>query len=276
MAQVASKRKHDLKARKHVEMCERELLEQIGLPKQFSPTIDVYLRPATMEDAGQVAGIYNHYVKNSHITEDQEPVSPEDVAGIICTSQQEALPFIVAVLGVIPDTYTRQTSRRKPQNAMVLVREEIVGFTFAETFNFGWGGNRKGRSRYTANLQLYVSPHHVRHGIGRNLLDRLLVTLKSTYSFMDACAWVNPGANKVYETGGAGKWHQLLFQLPILKVDDPNLSWVEGFLKTQFFFKLENIQRSWGRTKAGKGVLPSFTDTAIFQVDSLQEEEYFD
>jgi GNAT superfamily N-acetyltransferase len=158
---------------------------------------------------------------------------------------------------------------------MISEHEEVVGFASAEIYNFGWGGSRRGRSRGTANLQLYVSPEHLRHGIGRNLLDRLLFSLKSTYPFMDACAWLNPHGDKTYEIGGAGKWHQFMFQLPILKKDDPNLDWVTKFLKNHFFFNFEYIQKSLGRTAAGRGI-PVFTDTAVFQAEALQEEEYFD
>ncbi|EPE36122.1 Acyl-CoA N-acyltransferases (Nat) [Glarea lozoyensis ATCC 20868] len=275
MTQLASKLKHERKARKHAEMVEREMQNQIDLPNPFAPKIDVYLRPATVGDAQQVAHIYNHYVMNSHITEDQEPVSTDEVANVIQASQRERLPFIVAILGNVPESYTRQHKTKRSQRATLSEYEEVVGFASAEIFNFGWGGSRKGRSRATANLQLYVSPEHLRHGIGRNLLDRLMFTLKSTYPFMDACAWLNPDGEKTYDVGGAGKWHQLMFQLPILKKDDPNLGWVTTFLKNHFFFNLEGIQRSLGRTAADRGI-PVFTDTAIFQAEALQEEEYFD
>jgi L-amino acid N-acyltransferase YncA len=275
MRQLVSQRKNERRARENAVVCERELLEQVGLPNPFAPTIDIYLRPATVRDAEQVGRIYNHYVTNSYVTEDQEPVVVKEIASMIQASQREKLPFIVAILGKVPVLHDVQGRVETPQKAVPPAQGEVVGFATAEIFNFGWGGARNGRSRYTANLQLYVSPYYVRRGIGRNLLDRLMFTLKSTYSFMDTCAWVNLDGDKTYEHGGAGKWHQLLFQLPILKEDDTSLPWIEAFLKRQFFFNLEYTQKSLGRTTAGKGI-PVFTDTAVFQVDSLQAEEYFD
>jgi L-amino acid N-acyltransferase YncA len=273
--QTRSKRKNAILAREHARLCEQEMLELVRLPKPFTPTIDIYLRPARVQDAQQIAHIYNHYVINSHITEDQEPITAEDVVNMICAAQKEKLPFIVAISGNIPHSYGSQSRFGGHQGTEFVPQEVVVGFAAAEIYNFGWSGARKGRSRSTANLQLFVSPEYVRHGIGRNLLDRLMFTLRPTYSFMDACAWWNADCDRTYENGGAGRWHQLVFQLPILKEDDPNLGWVTSFLKKQFFFNLENVHRSLGRTTAGKGI-PVFTDTAFFQADSYQAEAYFD
>jgi L-amino acid N-acyltransferase YncA len=245
------------------------------LPNPFAPTIDIYLRPAKVQDAQQICQIYNHYVVNGHITEDQEPITAEDVSNMIYAAQQERLPCIVAIVGKTPSSYDLPGRVGGYQSTGVVLEEVVAGFATAEIYNFGWGGARKGRSRATANLQLFVSPEYVRHGIGRNLLDRLMFTLKPTYSFMDACAWLNTDGDQTYENRGAGIWHQLLFQLPVLKEDDPNLEWVTSFLKKHFFFNFEYKQRSLGRTTARKGI-PVFTDTAVFQVQSFQAEEYYD
>jgi L-amino acid N-acyltransferase YncA len=272
--QIKSKERDLLLAQRYTRLREQEMLEYASLPNPFAPTIDVYLRPARVQDAQQIGHIYNHYVANSHITEDQEPITAEDVANRISAAQQEKLPFIVAILGKTPPSHGSSVRGEMYQSTGVIHQEVVVGFVTAEPYNFGWSGSRKGRSRSTANLELFVSPDYVRHGIGRNLLDRLMFTLKPTYSFTDACAWLNADGDQTYENGGAGMWHQLVFQLPILKKEDPNLEWVTSFLK-RFFFNLEYKQTSSGRTTAGKGI-PEFTDTAVFQVSSFQAEEYYD
>lgn len=53
------------------------------------------IRPATTADAAAIAGIYNHYVANTIITFEEEPVSAPDMAQRISETMAAGLPWLV-------------------------------------------------------------------------------------------------------------------------------------------------------------------------------------
>jgi len=120
----------------------------------FSPTIPIYIRPAMEKDAAGLAAVYNYYVTNSVVPEDQEAVTEADMVAMIQGARDEQLPFIVAIKGGEPPIADAQ-GRRGVKNYILPQFETVVGFALTEIFNFGFSGKRTGRSRATANLQLY-------------------------------------------------------------------------------------------------------------------------
>ena len=119
--------------------------------------------------------------KNSIIPEDQDEVLEEDIMGIIQLCQREKMPCVVAIKGNAPALQT-QPSFGKPSKSSLPQFETIVGFGFAQTYGYGIGGIREGRSRTTAELQFYVHHEYTRKGIGRSLLDRLIQSMSHSYA----------------------------------------------------------------------------------------------
>jgi GNAT superfamily N-acetyltransferase len=120
-------------------------------------------------------------VKKSIIPEDQAEVSDEDIVAMIKTCQQEKLPCIAAIKGnaPLPMSQGRFASPSKP---LLPQFELVVGFGFAQTYGYGLGGIRDGRSRTTAELQFYVDQEYTRKGVGRSLLDRLIQSMSHSYA----------------------------------------------------------------------------------------------
>lgn len=54
------------------------------------------IRPATVDDAEQVAAIYNYYIVNTVITFETEPVEAGEIAGRIEATNAIPLPWLVA------------------------------------------------------------------------------------------------------------------------------------------------------------------------------------
>lgn len=75
-----------------------------------------------------------------------------------------------------------------PQN------ESVVGLAYAQSYCFGLGRG-KGRSRTTADLQLFVHQDFTRKGVGRSLFDRLIQCLSHSYGARDGYAWLNTDEN---------------------------------------------------------------------------------
>lgn len=250
----------------------KEELESKGdEPNPFSPCIAIYLRPVMEKDAAAIATIYNYYVNNSIITEDQEVIQESDALFLITNARFEKLPFIVAVRGREPPLTDAQgrcgaTARILPQF------ESVVGFSFTEIFNFGFSGGRAGRSRATANLQLYVHQDYMHKGIGRNLLDRLLHSMSQAYSFRNGASWINPEDDKTYESTNLVKWHQIFFQLPVDPKGEQHYSRVHNFLTKFFFIKVACLSAA-----ARKSIHPGparFVDLVIYQTEVSHDADF--
>jgi L-amino acid N-acyltransferase YncA len=248
----------------------REIEEKEDESNPFSPSIDMYLRPALEKDASSIATIYNYYINNSIIPEDQEVIQESDVLYLITSAKDMKLPFVVAVRGREPPTADAQ-GRPAPKTIMPQF-ESIIGFAFTEIFNFGFSGSRNGRSRATANLQLYVHIDWTHKGVGRNLLDRLIHSMNPAYAFMGTASWINPENNKTYDSKNLVKWHQMFFQFPVDGKNDQTFYRVREFLAKFFFTDVARL-----RSGVRKSIHPGpakFVDLVIFQAEATNAEDF--
>src|SRR4051812_33186735 len=154
------------------------------------------------------------------VTEDQAPVSVADFKQLLAHCTTDKLPFIVAVKGFLPEEPVSGIRKGRTKTVSP-TNETVVGFAFAQAFNIGIGGLRTGRSRTTADVQLYVHSNYTRKGVGRCLLDRILQCLSFAYGAKDGYQWTNPGDDQVYKAGGSEYWHQLIIQIPVRAKQDP-------------------------------------------------------
>ena len=77
---------------------------------------------------------------------------------------------------------TKSLNRAQQNGKAPLPRfEGIIGFGYAETYNYGIGGGRNGRSRFTANIYFYVHHEFTGKKVGQSLLDRLIQSLSHAY-----------------------------------------------------------------------------------------------
>ncbi|MGE0353852.1 MAG: N-acetyltransferase family protein [Gemmatimonadales bacterium] len=56
---------------------------------------EVRVRPASHGDAGAIAAIYNHYIANTVVTFEEEPVSEAEVARRMEAIRSVSLPWLV-------------------------------------------------------------------------------------------------------------------------------------------------------------------------------------
>jgi L-amino acid N-acyltransferase YncA len=249
-----------------------EIAMAVDEPNPFSPKVDMYVRPAQLKDAQDIMKIYNYYVATSIIPEDQQPISLEDAQALIDTARREKLPFVVAVNGHVPAKHDAQGRTRSTKVILPQV-ELVLGFAFAERFNYAFSGSARGRSRGTVTLQLYVDPSNTRKGVGRNTLDHLLHCMATAYTFKNGCPWINPDNDPVHEPNGCGLLHQMLMLVPVLKNDDPNFPWLSKFLYNHFWFKEENRMKSVARSSVAHGT-GRMLDVAVLQCELLHEGEW--
>ncbi|PBP15469.1 hypothetical protein BUE80_DR013795, partial [Diplocarpon rosae] len=262
--------------RKKIELTNKHYAKIAALPVEanpFSPQIDVYLRPVENKDAAGIAIIYNHYILNTSIPEDQEKVTTEDVLEVIKITKSEHLPFIVAVKGRLPARNDAQGRAGHSKKAIMPAVESVIGFSFSERYNYGFSGLAKGRSRASATLQLYVHPGYTRKGVGRSLLDRLIHCITPAYAYKNACDWINPANDKVNEAGGGGLFHQVFFYYPVEQRHDPNIGPLSRFLMKFHIREHENRLKGACRSSI-RGNQAHFLDIAIFQYETSHEGNF--
>ncbi|RAL59476.1 hypothetical protein DID88_006591 [Monilinia fructigena] len=245
----------------------QELMAIEPEPNPFTPKIDIYLRPATETDVKQILQIYNHYIAESYIPEDQEPLTESDIMFIIAVTKQQKLPFVVAVKGRVPTKSTNPKIKTKvPQY------ENVIGFGYTEMRGCGIAGKSTGRSRYTHNMHFYVHQDYTRKGVGSCVLDRLLKVSSRAWSGHDGYDWLNPNHDPAYEHGCGARCHQMLIEVPVLKKNDPNYEWMKIFLR-KFWFMDEFKLRSVGRTSVAQHA-GEWLDVVHFQKELEHEAEF--
>jgi len=138
----------------------------------------VEVRPARGDDAGAVARIYNHYVTDSVVTFEEEPVSASEMARRVEEVQSAAMPWLVAVEGV-----------------------EAVGYAYAHQWR-----SRSGY-RHSAEVTVYVAPNNGGRGIGSRLYASLfpILTALRFHAVVGGIALPNPASVALHEKFGMRK-----------------------------------------------------------------------
>jgi phosphinothricin acetyltransferase len=110
---------------------------------------EVNIRAVRKADTDAVAGIYNHYVRQTIITFEEEAISSSEVYQRIRGVQSSSLPWFVA----------EQAG-------------EILGYAYASRWK------ERCAYRFSAEVTVYVKPEHAGCGIGSRLYSQLLPALR--------------------------------------------------------------------------------------------------
>lgn len=135
----------------------------------------VRIRSATPDDAGAIAGIYNHYVTNAVATFEEEPVPATDMARRIEDIAAFSLPWLVA------------------ESA-----GGIAGYAYASKW--------KGRCAYRFSVEstVYVDAATIGRGIGLLLYTALMERLRegNLHSIIGGIALPNEASVRLHEKLG--------------------------------------------------------------------------
>ena len=253
----------------------RELASKALEIDPYVAKVNMYLRPAVKKDAAGIAAIYNDYIKNSILPEDQKAVKVDIFERCIENCRKHELPFIVAVKGDSPPTKDALGRLPPPGTDVILPQHEIIfGFAYAEIYNFGLGGLYTGRSRCNVVLQLYVDRNHQHQGVGRNLMDRMVHILSPSYGHRNVVPWVKPPAKlgNTYDSTKAERWHSMFFNLPVRDQEDEEYKRVTRFLG-RYHIQLQCVLKGAARTSIENGH-GTFADLAIFQGTAIPLDSF--
>lgn len=136
------------------------------------------IRNANSNDAENIAFIYNHYIDNTIITFEEDPVSAEDMKSRLAETVSSGLPWLVFEDG-----------------------NSILGYAYASRW--------KGRCAYRFSVEttVYLSPSSTSKGIGTRLYKELLTRLKesSVHIAIGGVALPNPASVALHEKLGMEK-----------------------------------------------------------------------
>lgn len=136
------------------------------------------IRAAASSDSSVVAAIYNHYVAETVITFEEEPIQAGEMARRIQDVRSASLPWLVA-----------------EENG------QVVGYAYAAPW--------KARSayRFSVEITVYVAPGNVAHGIGSMLYSNLFPILQTRgiHAVIGGIALPNDASVALHEKLGSRK-----------------------------------------------------------------------
>ena len=139
---------------------------------------EIVIRPATVADAASVAGIYNHYVRETTVTFEEQEVSPSEIARRIQEVGSASLPWLIA----------ERDAR-------------IVGYAYATKWH------SRSAYRYSVEITVYVDAGHMRVGVASRLYDHLfpLLQARGIRAVLAGIALPNEASVALHERYGLSK-----------------------------------------------------------------------
>ena len=205
-----------------------------------------------MRDVPGITAIYNQWVLNSFIPEDQQPVTEENIKSVFEAAQKGSYPFIVAIRG------------DPPVGSHMARSNEVVGFAIVERC-LGFSGASNSRSRSTATIQFYVHQECLRHGIGGHLLDQLLRRVSRLHvPFSDRDIWFNPNRDALYEQI-PNRFHQIVVNRPMDRPNDPDFMWFDAFMKKYKIWESHRALSVARKPPTTSGPSATFLDIVTYQ-----------
>lgn len=152
------------------------------------------IRPATASDAAALARIYDHYVRNTVATFEEEPVPVAEMASRIDRIGRLGLPYLV------------------------VTAEDADGAAGAPV-GYAYANRWRDRSayRHTVETSIYLDPESVGQGFGTRLYATLLESLRERglHVAIGGITLPNPGSVALHEKLGfriAAQFHEVGFK----------------------------------------------------------------
>lgn len=148
------------------------------------------IRDATPADAAALAGIYNHYIRDTTVTFEEAAVSEAEMASRIAEVRSAGLPWLVA--------------------------EDEAGVVLGHAYASKWKGRCAYRFAVETTVYLDATAHG--RGMGRRLYERLLAMLREAgmHVAIGGIALPNPASIALHEKLGfrkVGQFEEVGFKL---------------------------------------------------------------
>ncbi|KAL3425928.1 acyl-n-acyltransferase [Phlyctema vagabunda] len=268
---IKKERQNMIKLQRATEERIRETEELPPPPNPHAPATEVYLRPALRQDLPGIVSVYNQYVKDmSLVQDDQEAVTEDEMWSKLAEIRGLECPIIVAIEGGLPTKITRGPK----ENYVIPSGEKVIGFAWIEPRAYGAQISKKssGRSRYTGLLNLFVHTQFLRKGIGRCLMDRILQCTSLAHAELGGYEWINPKNDRtcIRDSGGSRSFHDLLVEYPIRSKQD--YTWVQNYLRRWQFLEQAHLHEVARSSK--DNITVEWLDIIVFQTTALSAHDF--
>lgn len=204
-------------------------------PNPHTPRANIYIRPAILEDMSKIAELYNHYIVHSVVASERTPMNAHQWQTRWEDAREAKYAFLVAVqASPRGGGYSRRTSE-----------EVLTGFAYADDY-----GDRNGAWRFTCEIQFFVAHWQLRAGVGKSLVDRMLLALDPIYVPRNGVQFAGCENSIQYEQGGERVVSKIMVGIPFAAKEDADVKWQKEWL-AQFEFEEVAIFPKIGR-KLGK------------------------
>lgn len=171
------------------------------------------IRPATLDDAAAVARIYDHYVRNTVATFEEEPVPVAEMASRIDRIGRMGLPFLVVTA---EDAWT---ASEPPSDGGGTRGGRGAGDSHDVAVGYAYANRWRDRSayRHTVETSIYLDLDHTGRGVGTHLYATLLETLRERglHVAIGGITLPNPASVALHEKLGfriAAQFHEVGFK----------------------------------------------------------------
>lgn len=189
-------------------------------PSEFAPKANIYLRPAEAKDMRKCTEIYNFYVTETSAAPDLMTVTEAHWNARFQEAREEHNPFVVAIhLGQKRYANLRDVRRKN--------REDVVGFAVAADF-----GTQSSVYRYSVEIDMLVSPLHLRQGIGGTLLDRMLSALDPGYNLIERVPFLGDYMTDHWVGGGHCICKTVVVNILHDAADTKSIEWKKKWLSS--------------------------------------------
>lgn len=140
------------------------------------------IRNAELSDAGQIAKIYNYYIRNTAITFEETLVTAEEISRRISKTNQSGLPWLVA-----------ETDG------------EVLGYAYAAKWH------ERSAYRFTVESSIYILKDATGKGLGKQLYHNLIESLhqQDIHNILGVIALPNKQSVGLHEKFGFKKMGEL-------------------------------------------------------------------
>ena len=190
-----------------------------------APKINIYVRFATPADLPACLVIYNHYVRNSVVASECRLVEPDHFKYRLDDIHNLRLPWLVAVFR------PKRTNKSSPRHQHA---EKIVGYALAEDHS-----DIRDAYRYTVETQIFVHHDHLRLGVGRTLMDRIVCVLDPHYVSRGGYRFVDKDDPHRHETRRV--LSKILCLVPYCSDDRSEVEWKKQWLTSWEFAEVGDL-----------------------------------